>query len=453
MLRNEKKIPIRQRKLKTLSSSYGSNKPKISNNQIESHKEILKDSDKYLNKLLKKLYFPKSLSNDYTKHLPNLTKSSSKLDIQLYCFLGLLIKNFINKWYYKLSDSPDFINELIQLISKITKDLEKRLQDVNFGEMILDDFFIILNNHLSLYKYIQKNQDSMFLPIEPGDFHHGFDILDTHPGLNPQDPDSESNYLRILSKNILRHLLPPEEQKSELVMEFMKSLISDLILRIILEKLTKPYQIMEIISIICDLILKKEEQNPPRDDKSSIMESLTNSLKTFINLISAPSNPQTKSSLDISNLGIWKFLSNLFEIPGKSPILYSLVSSASIITSTTMINSSINNLISNITPKIINEDTICMILQKFRNILFPQDDEMGPSRKEPNEEEFQLIKRGTKMKIIQVLQKKGVWNLLNVDDDEIDEFLKGLEDEHINKHLILRILDMIIVKLIPELQE
>ncbi len=81
---------------------------------------------------------------------------------------------------------------------------------------------------------------------------------------------------------------------------------------------------------------------------------------------------------------------------------------------------------------------------------------MGPPRIVPDLEEFEKIRKTTKDNLKSVCNKfKLLSNLVIASeselDDTLDDFLTTFENKRMNKNLIYRILDLIVIKLIPEL--
>ena len=57
--------------------------------------------------------------------LPPLT-SSNAVDLQLYGIISVIIKEFVQTWYSKITPDQVFVNEVIQIIAHCTRGLEQR---------------------------------------------------------------------------------------------------------------------------------------------------------------------------------------------------------------------------------------------------------------------------------------------------------------------------------------
>ena len=80
--------------------------------------------------------------------LPPLT-SSNEVDLQLYGIISVIIKEFVQTWYTKITPDQVFVNEVIQIIAHCTRGLEQRLRKVDLEALLLDEIPELLQAHLS----------------------------------------------------------------------------------------------------------------------------------------------------------------------------------------------------------------------------------------------------------------------------------------------------------------
>lgn len=79
--------------------------------------------------------------------LPPLT-SSNEVDLQLYGIVSVIIKEFVQTWYSKITPDHVFVNEVLQIIAHCTRGLEQRLRKVDLEAMLLDELPGLLEAHL-----------------------------------------------------------------------------------------------------------------------------------------------------------------------------------------------------------------------------------------------------------------------------------------------------------------
>jgi len=80
--------------------------------------------------------------------LPPLT-SSNAVDLQLYAIISVIIKEFVQAWYTKITPDQAFVNESIQIIAHCTRGLEQRLRKVDLEALVLDEIPALLDSHLT----------------------------------------------------------------------------------------------------------------------------------------------------------------------------------------------------------------------------------------------------------------------------------------------------------------
>jgi hypothetical protein len=79
--------------------------------------------------------------------LPPLT-SSNEIDTQLYAIIAVIIKEFVQTWYSKITPDHVFVNEVLQTIAHCTRALEQRLRKVDLEALLLDEIPELVEAHL-----------------------------------------------------------------------------------------------------------------------------------------------------------------------------------------------------------------------------------------------------------------------------------------------------------------
>jgi hypothetical protein len=79
--------------------------------------------------------------------LPPLT-SSNELDLQLYAFVAILIKEFVYVWYSKITSDQVFVDEVVQLVAHSTRILEQRFRQVDVEQVVFDEIPRLIEAHL-----------------------------------------------------------------------------------------------------------------------------------------------------------------------------------------------------------------------------------------------------------------------------------------------------------------
>jgi len=79
--------------------------------------------------------------------LPPLT-SSNEIDVQLYAIIAVILSQFVQAWYNRITPDGEFINEVVQVIAHCMRGLEGRLRHADLETLLLDELPGILHTHL-----------------------------------------------------------------------------------------------------------------------------------------------------------------------------------------------------------------------------------------------------------------------------------------------------------------
>lgn len=79
--------------------------------------------------------------------LPPLT-SSNDVDVQLYAIIAVVIKDFVNTWYTKITPDHTFVGEVIQIIAHCSRAIEQRFRRIDVIELALDEIPGLVQQHV-----------------------------------------------------------------------------------------------------------------------------------------------------------------------------------------------------------------------------------------------------------------------------------------------------------------
>lgn len=80
--------------------------------------------------------------------LPPLT-SRNDVDLQLYAFLAIVLKEFVQAWYGKITPDESFVAEIVQIVAHCTRALEQRLRKVDLESLLFDEIPDLLDRHIT----------------------------------------------------------------------------------------------------------------------------------------------------------------------------------------------------------------------------------------------------------------------------------------------------------------
>lgn len=112
-------------------------------------------SDRATEALIRKVLLPHEAGDkgrDSHTHidqlLPPLT-SRNDVDLQLYALLAIILREFVQAWYNKITPDDTFVAEIVHVIAHCTRALEQRIRDVDLVNLILHEVPELLDKHIS----------------------------------------------------------------------------------------------------------------------------------------------------------------------------------------------------------------------------------------------------------------------------------------------------------------
>lgn len=80
--------------------------------------------------------------------LPPLT-SRNDVDLQLYAFLAIILREFVQSWYGKITTDEAFVAEIAHTVAHCTRALEQRCRKVDFESLVLDEIPDLIDRHIT----------------------------------------------------------------------------------------------------------------------------------------------------------------------------------------------------------------------------------------------------------------------------------------------------------------
>ncbi len=80
--------------------------------------------------------------------LPSLT-SRNDVDLQLYAFLAIIMREFVQSWYNKITPDETFVAEILHIIAHCTRALEQRFRKLDVESLLLDEVPDLLDRHIA----------------------------------------------------------------------------------------------------------------------------------------------------------------------------------------------------------------------------------------------------------------------------------------------------------------
>ncbi|EPS44276.1 hypothetical protein H072_1718 [Dactylellina haptotyla CBS 200.50] len=432
--------------------------------------------------------------------LPALS-SSPKVDLQLYGFISIILRDFVQSWYQKITPDHEFIDEIVLVIAHCTLSLEQRIRQLDLETLLLEEAPALLENHVKDYRVALERQSTALYPYAT--VNEIFHSMQPHPALI-SSPESERLYLKMLGSGVLAALLPPEDIQSDCERLLVREILSNMVLWNVVDRLSEPHMIFELITKVVTILaapnkikaadvshaksteimtfLQSQSPEPikkPDDPDQSILRTLSSTAMTYlehaytfvsgaaiiarhasaslVSLWKEPPRELPKRRKPILKLSVWKTLVTLFSLDRRQPWLLGSIQLASTPLTEQPPGSLIDNYLSHVFQQaVLNEAVLIRILSIARNTLFPNGT-LAPPRVYPTEDEKMLIQKQAELAIWNATPDiiKSMYMPASKDEQlrEIGESLAFLRSRSCNKHLIYRLLDLLVSRLVPEMLE
>ncbi|KAG5922838.1 hypothetical protein E4U42_005225 [Claviceps africana] len=469
--------------------------------------------------------------------LPPLT-SRNDVDLQLYAFLAIILRDFVQAWYNKITPDETFVAEVVHVLAHCTRAVEQRLRGVDLENLIFHEVPEVLDKHIKIYRSTHHDQLSPGVRVNSREAYHALWPL---PFMSPApisgDPittakqlKNEAAYRQLLVQAVLTVLLPTEDLENPCLTALVGQIISELIIgNVIANKAAQPWLLYEAVCIAARSVTEKGEgngriksskgSNPSMETQRKwtvhgLFVSIIQLVMLFIstvrfvfNLIkmslslptrASGSSKRTRDSASASatrddpaedsgrtvrkvpvlSFTAWRLVGNVIELPARMPWLNGLLSLGQLGLihgpgQVANLDGVLDRLLSHQLQLCFSASQLPSILRTLRGSLFPNNAPGTSSLFPPSSDaEFQALRRRAAAALWTLMPSRvgrvyfggGLRAALGKPTDpgleedaimldELEGLLDVVGDRYCNKHLMYSLVELILVRLIPELQE
>lgn len=80
--------------------------------------------------------------------LPPLT-SRNDVDLELYAFLAIVLRDFVQSWYSNITADESFVTEIIHIVAHCSRALEQRLRKLDLESLVFNELPEVLDQHIA----------------------------------------------------------------------------------------------------------------------------------------------------------------------------------------------------------------------------------------------------------------------------------------------------------------
>ncbi|KAF3770488.1 hypothetical protein M406DRAFT_35868 [Cryphonectria parasitica EP155] len=241
--------------------------------------------------------------------LPPLT-SRNDVDLQLYAIIAIVLRDFVQTWYNKITPDEAFVAEIVQVIAHCTRALEQRLRKVDVESLLFDELPDLFDKHVQAYRASRRPLVRPPIEADGREIYHSLcplPYLSPIPRIDKPETASEQAanevaYRQLLVQGVLAVLLPTEDLENECLTSLIGQILSELIIGgVVVKKASEPWMIWTGLTILADVIARRGQQG----SSSSSGPALKGTGR-------APSGPR---GFSIPGL-LWSFVHYIFALMG-----------------------------------------------------------------------------------------------------------------------------------------
>ncbi|POS71249.1 PXA domain-containing protein [Diaporthe helianthi] len=199
--------------------------------------------------------------------LPPLT-SRNDVDLQLYAIIAIILRDFVQAWYNKITPDETFVAEIVHIIAHVTRALEQRLRKIDIESLLLDELPDLLDKHIQAYRASRNPIVQYPVQADSRAIYHAmcplpqlFPIPDAdNPDTISKQAENEVAYRQLLIQGVLAVLLPTEDLENECLTSLVGEILSEMIIGgVVAKKVSEPWMIWTGLTILSDVLQRKQE--------------------------------------------------------------------------------------------------------------------------------------------------------------------------------------------------
>ncbi|PBL00812.1 hypothetical protein ARMGADRAFT_956923 [Armillaria gallica] len=195
--------------------------------------------------LARRLLFPSLPNTD----LPLLLASPvpPELTAELYDFIALALRAFVNPWWTKITRyDKEFLPDITRILTVVVRDLEERVLATDFTSVICRDIPVILTQHYTDYRNASSKIATAYAAGGALSIDQLFHQFQPHMALSP-DGQIDRDYIRQILDHILKVCLPPEDFEPEAERLIVREILLKIVVKDVIPKIVQPWFIQKTI--------------------------------------------------------------------------------------------------------------------------------------------------------------------------------------------------------------
>lgn len=172
---------------------------------------------------------------------------SPALNTELYDFLALALRAFINPWWTKITRyDKEFLVQVTSIVTVVFRNLESRSLAADLSPLIFRDLPSILTQHWIDHRTAKQKLNTSYSLAGSSSFHALFHAQQQHIGVSA-DGQLDEVYVRTAIDAVLKACLPPEDWEAEPERFIIREIVVKIVSKDVAGKLTQPWFIHKVM--------------------------------------------------------------------------------------------------------------------------------------------------------------------------------------------------------------
>ena len=197
--------------------------------------------------LARRLLLPPHSSDDLPPLLASSPDAHPELTAELYDFIALALRAYVNPWWTKLTRyDKEFLPHINRIIIHVIRVLEVRIQNTQLESLAFHDLPTLLTQHYVDFRNAQSKLATSYATGGAASLSQLFAQNQPHMAVS-SDGMIDAEYYRQTVDLILKVCLPPEDYEPEVERVIVREVIVKMLVGAIIPKVTQPWFIQKTI--------------------------------------------------------------------------------------------------------------------------------------------------------------------------------------------------------------
>lgn len=170
-----------------------------------------------------------------------------ELHDEVYDFVALALRAFVNTWWTKLTRyDKEFLPQITSIVTHVIRALEQRLLDADLSLLVFDDLPALVTQHYRDYRQAVSKASTSYATGGALSLPQLFHQLQPHMAVS-SDGSLDEEYFRQAFDHILRECLPTEDYAPEAERFIVREIILKVVVKDVIPRITQPWFLQKMV--------------------------------------------------------------------------------------------------------------------------------------------------------------------------------------------------------------